>query len=73
MYLDMNLYLQVLHLTLEIWRPHRDREGWRMKGEKLNMAEMDRKWKKMEERDNTSLVKGVPMIKGDLKVLRNFT
>ena len=43
-YRDMNPYLKRMHLTLDSWRPYRDKDGWRLRGEELNMAELDGKW-----------------------------
>ena len=43
-YRDMNPYLKRMNLTLDSWRPYRDKDGWRLRGEELNMAELDGKW-----------------------------
>ena len=39
-YMDMNPYLKGLHLTLDICIPYRDKYGWQLRGEELNMAKL---------------------------------
>ena len=41
MYQDINPYIKGLHLTLYIWRPFRDNEGWKTQGEQLKLAYMN--------------------------------
>ena len=71
-YRDMNSYLKGLHLTLDSWRPHREKEGWKIQGEQLKMSEMGGKWNNVEKVDRPSLVKGVPMLMANLKALRHL-
>ena len=42
-YRDMNPYLKGLHLTVDIWKPFRDNEGYKIQGKQLKLAEMDEK------------------------------
>ena len=39
-YRDMNPYLKGLHLTLDSWRLHRYRDGWKFWGEAHKMADL---------------------------------
>ena len=39
----MTPYLKGVNLTLEIWRPYKDEEGWRLRGEAPKMAEVEGK------------------------------
>ena len=34
-YRDMNPYFKGVHLTLDIWRPYGDEEGWMLRGEEF--------------------------------------
>ena len=43
-YRNMNPYLKGVCLTIENWRPYRDDEGWRLRGEELKMSEVEGKW-----------------------------
>ena len=52
-YRDMNPYLKEPHLTLDIWIPYREKYGWQLRGEELNMARLDGKWELMEEVNET--------------------
>ena len=72
-YRDTNPYLKGSHLTMDIWIPYRDEEGWRMQGEELKMAEVEGKWEMIEEADKTTLVMGVTCLKYDLLSLRRLT
>ena len=42
-YKYMTPYLKGVCLNLDIWIPYRDEEGWRLRGEALNMAEVEGK------------------------------
>ena len=42
-YRYMSPYLKGVPLTLDSWRPYTDEEGWRLRGEALNMAEVEGK------------------------------
>ena len=62
-YWGMNPQLLFLHLNLDSWRPLIDNKGWRIHGEKLKLADMDRKWKNMEGGDKLIIVKGCSKFK----------
>ena len=72
-YQDMNLYLKGLYLTLDSWRLFRDKEGWRIQGEKLNISDTDVKWEKVREGYKPLQVKGLPRQTRDTDVLKNLT
>jgi hypothetical protein len=40
-YPSMVPYLKGIHQTLDSWRPHRDKDGW-----KLSMKEISQRWRK---------------------------
>ena len=65
-YRDMNTYLKGLHLTLDIWIPYRDKYGWQLQGEELNMAKIYGKWEGIEEVNKPNIVIGVPCLRGYL-------
>ena len=72
-YMDTNHYLKGVHLTLEIWKPYRDEEGWRLQGEVLKIAEVEGKWENIEEVDKPTLVMRFPRLKCDLIALGRIT
>ena len=43
-YSYMTPYLKGVHLNLYIWRPYMYEDGWRLRGESLNMAEVEGWW-----------------------------
>ena len=55
-YGDMKPYLKGVHLILESWRPYRDEYGWRLRGEELNMDEVEGTWEGIEEAEKHKLV-----------------
>ena len=69
----MNPYLKGVHLTLKSWRQYRDEDLWRLRGEELNMAEVEGKWEGIEEADKPILVMGVPQLKLDSLDMRRLT
>ena len=44
-----------------------------MKGDQLNLAEMDGKWERVEEEGNNFLVRGVPFLRNYLEALKLLT
>ena len=65
-YRDMNLYFKGLHLTLDSLILYREKYGWQLWGEELNMAKLYGKWEDMEEVNKPNLVIGVPRLRGYL-------
>ena len=69
----VNPYFKGTNLTLDIWRPYRDEEGWRLLGKELNMAEHDGKWDEMNKVNKPKLVMGGLRLIGDLLKLGRLT
>ena len=65
--------LKGFHLTLDRYTSYRDKEVWSLKGEALNMEEVEGGWEGIEEADQPILVMGVPHMKYDLLSLRRLT
>ena len=65
-YRDMNNHFKGLHLTMDSWIPYRDKYGWQLWGEGLNMSKLDGKWEDMKEVNKPNLVIGVPRLRGYL-------
>ena len=72
-YRDMNQYLKGVNLTLDSWRPYRYEDIWRLRGEGLNMAEVEGKWEGIEELYKPIPVMGVTRLKFDLLALGRLT
>ena len=72
-YKYMTPYLKGVNLTLDSWIPFRDKERWRLRGEALNMAEVEGKWERIEYGDKNTLVMGVLLLKCDSLALGIFT
>ena len=58
-YRYMTPYLKGLSLTLYIWRPYIDEEGWGLRGGSFKLSELDIKWEGTEELNKPELVIGV--------------
>ena len=71
----MNPYLKGVHLTLDSWTPHRDRDGWKLRkcGGSLKIAEIESKWDGVEESDKPYLLKVVPWLGKKLDALERLT
>ena len=72
-YKYMTPYLKGVNLTLDSWIPFRDKDRWRLRGEALNMAEVEGKWERIEYGDKNTLVMGVLRLKCDSLALGIFT
>ena len=44
----MNPYFKGVRMALDSWRPHRDRDGWKLWGGALNIVDMEGKWDGVE-------------------------
>ena len=58
-----------VHLTLDSWIPYRDEEVLSLRGEALDMEEVEGEWERIKEADKPTLVMGVPHLKFDLLVM----
>ena len=72
-YRDINPYFKVIDLTLDSWIPYIHKEGWELRGEELNISNLDGKWDWMDKVNKTNLVIGVPPLRGYLLVLVSLT
>ena len=58
-YRYMTPYLKAVNLTLESWITYRYEERWRLRGELLNIAEVEGKWERIEVAYKPTLVMGI--------------
>jgi hypothetical protein len=79
MYKPLTPFLVGLHLTISIWRPGRDEEGWRLRqadvGASLELDEDSVRddWKGAEEGAPQGLVRAVPILMDYLDVSIQLT
>jgi hypothetical protein len=64
-------YLKGIHQTLDSWRPHRDKDGWKLSDKEI----AKKKRKRVREPERTeppSCVSAAPCLKGDLEALKGL-
>lgn len=72
-YRNLNPYLKGVHLTVDSWRPYRDKEGWKLAGKELMAAQAEKKIVVGPQERGPPTVKAVPRLARDLEALERLT
>jgi hypothetical protein len=70
-YPSMVPYLKGIHQTLDSWRPHRDKEGWKKSYKEIARARR-RKAQETERTEPPERVAAAPRLRNDLEALRSL-